>query len=159
MFPALQPFFLWCHYTRVGEWIRNHGVAFPTIETFHLFALALLLGSIVMLNLRLFGVTMRERPVRELARDLAPFTISALAVILFTGILLFVSEATRCYQSKPFHLKMLLLFCAITFHFTLYRKRAGSEYEKRGWNALAGILSLLLWFGVGLAGRGIGFLS
>jgi hypothetical protein len=90
---------------------------------------------------------------------LSPWTLGSLAVVLVSGILLFVSEALKCYDSGPFQLKMLLLFLAILFQFTVHRPftNSGKALKKPVRARLVGSFSLMLWFGVGLAGRAIGF--
>ncbi|HVZ59275.1 MAG TPA: DUF6644 family protein [Terriglobales bacterium] len=156
---ALHPVFLWAHASFPGVWVRNHGAAFPVVETFHLLALAMLFGSIVIVDLRLMGLMMKPQPVSQLASDLAPWTLGALAVMLGTGYLLFASEADRCYDSQPFKIKMAFLFVSILFHFTAYRKVTRSEQVSGGTGWSMAFISLALWFGVGLGGRAIGFLS
>jgi hypothetical protein len=156
---ALLPFFQWCDATWLGETIRNSRVYFPVIETFHLFALTVLLGAVIVLDLRLCRIIMRKQPVQQLARDLAPWTSWSLFVILGSGFLLFLSEAMKCYASKPFQIKMLFLFSSLIFHYTIYRKVTRSEREPGLFSGiLVGGINLLLWFGVGLGGRAIGFL-
>ena len=156
---ALLPFFHWCDATWVGATIRDSRVLFPIIETFHLLGLTLLLGAMLLINLRLFGLVMRQTPVTRIARPLFPWMLGSLAVMLGSGVLLFFSEAMKCYGSSPFRLKMILLSLAILFQFTIYRKVTTSDgtsiHPLQG--ALVGLLSLMLWFGVGLAGRAIGF--
>lgn len=156
---ALLPFFRWCDATWLGETIRDSRIYFPVIETFHLFALTILLGAVIVLDLRLCGVIMRKQSVRQLARDLSPWAFWSLVVILGSGVLLFLSEAMKCYASKPFQVKMVFLFFALIFHFTVTRWVTRSERDP---GLISGILvggiNLLLWFGVGLGGRAIGFL-
>ena len=143
----------------MGETIRGSRLYFPIIETFHLLALTLLFGAILMLNLRLCGLFMKDLPIQQVTRDLAPWTIWSLVVILASGYMLFTSEAMKCYASVPFQVKMLFLFTAIAYHFTLYRKVTRSDQEpRRVWGVTLAVISVLLWLGVGLGGRGIGFL-
>ena len=155
----LLPFFQWCHNTSLGVAIRESKVLFPVIEAFHLFALTLLFGSILVLNLRLFAVVMQRQPVPKVARNIAPYMLGSLAVMFISGILLFLSEALKCYGSIPFRIKMVLLFTAIVFHFTIYRKVTGADegQVKPVWCTMAATISLTLWFGVGIAGRAIAF--
>jgi hypothetical protein len=155
MYSSLRPFFQWVGSTWVSATISSSNWLFPAIEAVHIVALALLLGAIVMLNMRLLGLTMRTKPSGQLYAELAPWTFASLAVILTTGALLFSSEAMKAYGSDPFHVKMLLLAAAIAFHFTLYRRIAmlSSSWMSKP----AACVSLVLWFGVGLAGRAIGF--
>lgn len=158
MWTLLYPFFQWCDETRIGLAIRDSRLLFPIIETFHLFALTILIGSLVVLNLRLFGLIMRTQPVVQLKKDLAPFIYGGLIVMLLSGSLLFLSEPLKCYDSSSFRVKMILLFFTLIYQFTIYRKATNPDEVRPLWGWVAGGISLALWFGVGLAGRGIGFL-
>jgi uncharacterized membrane protein len=155
----LFPFFKWCDSTWLGETIRSSRIYFPIIETFHLLALTILFGAILVLNLRLCRIIMKHQPVNQLAGDLAPWELWSLVMILVTGVLLFLSEALKCYASKPFQVKMTFLFLALIFHFTIHRKVTKTDRDP---GLLSGILvggiNAFLWFGVGLGGRAIGFL-
>jgi hypothetical protein len=155
----LLPFFKWSDSSWIGVTIRSSRLYFPVIETLHLLALTLLFGAIFMLNLRLCGLVMKNLPVQQISRDLSPWLIGSLVTILATGFVLFSSEAMKCYSSEPFQAKMLFLFAAIAYHFTIYRKLTNTDREpKRLWGIAAGLISVVLWLGVGLAGRGIAFL-
>jgi len=155
----LLPFFRWCDGTWLGEGIRNSRIYFPIIETFHLLALTILFGAVIVLNLRLCRLMMKSQPVQQVAKDLSPWGLWSLVVILTTGIMLFLSEAMKCYASKPFQVKMTFLFAALIFHFTIHWKVTRSDREPRLFSGvLIGTINFLLWFGVGLGGRGIGFL-
>ena len=157
---SLLPFFRWCDETFIAVAVRKSVIAFPTIETFHLLALTLLFGSIAMQNLRLFGLIMKEQPVSRVTRVFAPWTFWALMVMLFSGVLLFLSEAMKCYGSDPFWIKMGFLFLTLAFHFTIYRRITRTQDQRPTvFKArLAATVSFVLWMGVGLAGRAIAFL-
>jgi hypothetical protein len=155
----LLPFFQWADSTWLGETIRGSRIYFPIIETFHLLALTLLFGAVIVLNLRLCGILMKNQPTQQVAKDLAPWAWWSLVVILTSGIMLFLSEAMKCYASKPFQVKMAFLFAAIIYHFTIHRGVSRSDREpRRAWGAAIGVVNVLLWLGVGLGGRAIGFL-
>jgi hypothetical protein len=156
---SFLPFFEWCDKLWVGVAIRKSSRLFPLIETIHLLALALLLGTIVIVSLRVFGLVMRRQSVSQVAGELAPWTLGGLCVMLLTGSLLFASEALKCYRNPPFRVKMVCLLLAIVYHFTFYRKvtRSVEAPLMMLWSRLAAGLSLTLWFAVALAGRGIGF--
>ena len=155
----LLPFFQWADRTWLGETIRSSRFYFPIIETFHLLALTMLFGAIIVLNLRLCGLIMKHQPVQQVSRDLSPWALWSLVVILVSGFMLFCSEAMKCFASVPFQIKMMFLFAAIAFHFTIHRKVTRSEREpKRAWGVIIGGINVLLWLGVGLGGRAIGFL-
>ncbi len=158
--PSLLPFFRWCDETFIAVAVRKSVIAFPTIETFHLLALTLLFGSIAIQNLRLFGLLLKEQPVSRVEKIFAPWTFGALVVMLSSGLLLFLSEAMKCYGSDPFWIKMGILFLTLVFHFTIYRKVVRSQdYHPALLKArLAAGVSFALWISVGLAGRAIAFL-
>ncbi len=155
----LLPLFKWSDSSWIGVTVRSSRLYFPVIETLHLLALTLLFGAIFMLNLRLCGLVMKNLPIEQVSRDLSPWLMGSLVAILATGFVLFASEAMKCYSSRPFQAKMLFLFAAIAYHFTIYRKLTNTGREpKRLWGIAAGLISVVLWLGVGLAGRGIAFL-
>jgi hypothetical protein len=155
----LLPVFRWFDKSAVAELINNTNWLFPAIEAVHIVALALLFGALLILNLRLFGLVLRTKPVPELARELAPWTLCSLIIILISGVLLFSSEAMKSYTSVPFQLKMMFLFAAIIFHYTAYRKLTQKDESQVSaiWSKTAAMVSVLLWLGVGMGGRAIGF--
>jgi len=154
---SLHPFFQWCDSTAVGEAIRDSRVIFPIVESIHLLALTVLLGSILVLNLRLLGSGLRSQQVESVAKSLAPLTFWSLLTMLVSGALLFCSEALKCYENPPFWAKMEMLAAAIVFQYTFVRYAARSARAKRPQHILAACGSLALWFGVAAAGRAIGF--
>jgi len=91
----LLPFFEWCDKTFVGQWMRGGTWEFPIVESIHILALAMLVGCIVVIDLRLMGVLMRGWKVTGLARELRPYFNWSLVIILLTGALLFLSEAVK----------------------------------------------------------------
>jgi hypothetical protein len=153
----------WLEETTLGLTIAESEFIFPTIETLHVLALALVFGSIAMLDLRMLGIANRDRGVAELTADVLPWTWSAFVVAAITGALMFVSSATRYYDNIPFRFKLVLLALAglnmVVFHLTANR-------SVHTWNMtlptpraakVAAGLSLFLWIGVIVSGRWIGF--
>ena len=156
---SLLPFFTWCEQSAIGEAIRNSQWLFPVIESVHLLGLVVIAGAVLVVDMRLFGLGLRQQPVAQLARDAQPWLIGSLMVMLTTGILLFLAEAIKCYYSPAFAVKMTSLLLAITFTFTVRRKVALADEGRMGplWSRLVGIVSVALWSGVGIGGRWIGF--
>jgi hypothetical protein len=155
---SLYPFFKWANETALGATINDSTWLFPAIEGVHIVALALLIGGVLLLNLRLMGVITCGRSLPRLAREVGPWTASSLVMILITGVLLFFSEALRSFNSGPFRLKMVLLFIAIVFHYTISRRLMNREDALPSMlNRVAAVTGIALWVGVGLAGRAIGF--
>jgi len=145
------PFFEWCGNTWLGTSVRDTVWAFPVIETFHLLALAVILGTVLIVNLRVFGLGARFGGVSPMARELEPWLVTSLAVGLVSGVLLFVSEPMKCYESVSFPIKIGLIAVAIPWHFLNQRKWAKAE----GSSKLAAGVTLALWTGIGLLGKGI----
>jgi hypothetical protein len=159
MWEALKPFFEWNDKMWLGQAISGTIWAFPVIETIHILALTMMFGAIVIIDLRMLGVGMRKQPVTVLAKNLDPYMTWGLVIMLITGYMLFTSEAMKCFVNDGFKFKMALLFPAIIFQFTLFRwithKDEGQRPMLLGW--ISALLSLILWFGVGVGGRAIGF--
>jgi hypothetical protein len=152
-----HPFFLWCDKTMLGAFMRGGRWEFPLVETLHILALTMLYGCVVVVSLRLLGVLMRDWTVPALAREVKPWLNWSLAIILVTGVLLYLSEAEKAYGNDAFWVKVYLLTAALTFHFTLFRKVTTSDHASRMTERLVGALALFLWLGIGCAGRAIGF--
>jgi len=157
MSPALLPFFRWADHTWIAMWIRDSTWIFALLEVFHLFGLTLLLGTLVVVNLRLFGWGLAGHRLSEVAADALPFTIWGMIATMGSGALLFVSEAMKCYGSAPFFVKMGLLAAALLFTFTFHRYLAKKDAPPSAVTKFAACLCITLWFGVGLAGRAIAF--
>jgi hypothetical protein len=141
---------------RESEWL------FPMIETVHVFALALVVGSIMTVDLRLLGLTNKERPFSEVASEMLPWTWRAFGVAALAGLLMFSSKALVYYGNIPFRIKMLCLLLAginmSMFHWIGTRHLAVWDAGAPPWSArLAGGASLSLWITIVAAGRWVGF--
>lgn len=154
----LLPLFRWFDQTWVGDHIRSSTYWFPAIEVGHLLGLILLLGPIIVVDLRLLGFGMRRQPVTRLARAMAPWIYAGVGLMLITGIPLLLAEAVKCYRNDAFWFKMEFLLAALIFHLTIYRAVTSTDEVKPLWAKATGCLSLMLWFGVGLGGRAIAFI-
>ena len=155
---AVLRFFHWADDSAVAAAIRGSTWVFAFIEVFHLLGLTLLLGTVVLVDLRLCGYGLRRQSLAAVASDALPWMLVGMAVTMGSGSLLFVSEAMKCYGSPPFFVKMGFLFTALVFTFTLHRKLTKRDAPPPPvWGKVVAGLSLFLWFGVGLAGRAIAF--
>ena len=155
----LLPYFQWLSDTRVSQAIGQSSWAFAVIESVHLLALAVIGGAVLMLDLRLLGLGLRDQPIERVARDVFPWFVGSLIVMLVTGFGLFMSEAIKCYYSNPFWVKMASLLLATIFAFTVRRSvaLAGEGRVRPIWLKVVAVVSLVLWFAVGASGRWIGF--
>src|ERR1700674_2427947 len=79
-------FFPWCERSLIGRMIQQSRWSFAIIETIHIMALAVLLGSFLIVDLRLFGLGMRQQSVAEVAKQFGKWSWVAFAVMVSTGI-------------------------------------------------------------------------
>jgi hypothetical protein len=150
--------FQWLDTTMIGNTIRDSTYIFPVVEVFHLFGLTLLLGTLTITDLRILGLGMRRQSIAEVASQLAPWTIWGAVVTIASGILLFLSEAMKCYANAAFPWKMWMLLAGVLLYLfvQLPITRKNSRTNPALLRAVA-VLSLLFWYGVAVAGRAIAF--
>lgn len=155
----LLPLFERLEASAIGEAVRGSLWLFPVVEACHLVGLAVIGGAILVVDFRLLGLTLRSHPVSRLARDMQPWVVGSLVVMILSGIPLFLSEAIKCYYSFAFWTKMTALLGAVIFTFTLRRAVAGAPDGRfpPAWNRAVGLTSIALWSTVGWGGRWIGF--
>ena len=151
-------FFHWCEGTWLGSIIQQSKWSFALIETVHIIALAVLLGSFLIVDLRLFGLGMQQLTVAEVAAQFAPTSWVSFGVMVATGIPMYLSEAVRLSSSAPFFYKMVFLCLALLFHLTVHRRATNSGNAGTGLAKIAAGLSLICWLAVALAGRAIAYL-
>jgi hypothetical protein len=156
---SLLAFFQWCEQSGIGAAIRRSAWLFPMIEAVHLLGLGFIGGAVLVVDLRLLGFGLRRQSAAQLSRDAQPWLIGSLIVMIITGGLLFLSEAIKCYYHGAFWFKMASLLLAIVFTFTVQRKVVLAEETRLAplWGKVVAVISVLLWSGVGIGGRWIGF--
>jgi uncharacterized membrane protein YhdT len=156
---SLLTFFQWCEASGIGETIRKSSWLFPVIEAIHLLGLGVIGGAVLVVDLRLLGLGLKRQSTAQLTRDAQPWLVGSLIVMIITGGLLFLSEAIKCYYHDAFWFKMSCLFLAIVFTFTIQRKVIMTDESRLRplWSKVVAIVSVLLWAGVGIGGRWIGF--
>jgi len=138
---------------------------FPLLESIHVLAATFLVGSILMVDLRLLGIAARGYLVARIVREVVPWTYAASVFSIITGAALFITRASSYADNRGFQIKMVLLVFAglnmAVFHLITARgvERADEAGITTGTSRFAGACSLLLWIGILLAGRWIGHLS
>lgn len=153
----LLPIFQWCEETGLGRTIRESVWAFAVVESVHLLALAMLGGAVLLVDLRLLNLGLRQRSLQEVAAEARPFMNGGLLVLVLSGIGLFASEAVKCYYSYPFSVKIATLVVAVLFTFTVRRQVLDSADSSDMTRKAVAVVSVALWFVVAAAGRWIGF--
>jgi len=146
----------------LGQAMRQWLWLYPSVEVVHLVGIALLFGSIVVLDLRLLGLS-RHIPVRMLARHVLPWTAASFLLIIPSGLLMFMAHASEFVESEVFILKLALIMAAglnaALFHAITFRTADVWDTEEMRKLApppsarLAGALSLVLWISVIACGR------
>ena len=153
---------------RVCEWLaattgsvalHESRYLYLIVLTVHVLTLCLFVGTAVMVDLRLLGLTMRRVPASEVVSRLLPWTVGGFLVMVLSGSLLFYAAPLDRYGNLFFRAKMAMLVLAglnaWVFHKTVYRSIAEWDLdpvpppEAR----VAGGLALALWVGIILAGR------
>lgn len=127
-------------------------------QLFHITGLLLILTAIVLVNLRLLGVGLRNQSLPQLAKATTPLVWYGLGLLVLSGFFIFLPSATIYYPNPAFWAKFLLLSLALLIQITLYRKVTSIEYPKRRLATATAIISLTLWFGAAFAGRAIGYI-
>jgi hypothetical protein len=145
-------------HTAPGELLRN---ASPTavlgIQLGHVLGLILLLTGLVIVNLRLLGVGLRLQSLAQVVRSTRWALWLGLTLTICSGVLLFLSAPGHYAGNVAFVPKMALLLSALVVQFTLYRYTTRQPAPSNALARTTGVLSLTLWFAVGLFGRAIGF--
>lgn len=134
---------------------------FPLLESIHVVGATFLVGSIVMVDLRLLGLAGTRHTVRDITSQVVPWTLGAAVVSVLTGLGLFITRAGHYAENRAFQIKMALLLLAgvnmAIYHLVTARQVADAADPPRAVR-LAGALSLVLWVGIMLAGRWTGHL-
>jgi len=145
--------------TPVSQAVAESGWIFPTAESIHVAAITLVVGSILVVDLRLIGLVDTARSPREIEARFLPVTWTAFAVAAATGSTLFLAKPLSYGANPFFRAKLALLLLAavnmLVFHWLVQRRSGGND---GGLAAKAsGLLSLSIWIGVVALGRWTGF--
>jgi hypothetical protein len=160
---VLQHFCQWLFDSQVGTAIRESIYVFPIVDAIHVLGMALLVGTVAILDLRLLGLILKTEPVSQVAKQVLPLTWCGFGVMFVSGFLLFWAEAAKSYSNPAFRIKLVLLLLVglnpLIFHSTIYRSVTNwGQAEVTPWRArLAAVLSLTLWGGIIAAGRSIAY--
>lgn len=137
---------------------------FPLLESIHVVASTFVVGTILMVDLRLLGLAARHHPISRITKEALPWTRSAFALSVVAGLGMFITQPARYADNRAFQIKLVLLVLAginmAVFHLRTLRGIAQWDREPVVPVAarFAGACSVLLWVGILLAGRWIGHL-
>lgn len=135
-------------------WIVGHPYAFPLLEVVHIFGIALLVGNLVLLELRVFGLG-GTLPLPALARLAQGVALAGFGLVATSGLLMFAGQPAELIANRAFVLKMGLVSLA-GLNAGLFHARGGLQRLDTVARAQT-LLSLGLWFGVMICGRWIAY--
>ena len=128
------------------EWV------FPLLECIHIPSFALSVGTIALVDVRLLGLGFREQSPAKLLKDTMLYTVTGLAIVITSGLLLFTTDPLRYYYNSSFRTKITFLVLAIIFNFTIHRSVALKATASTAATKLVGFVSIFLWVGVVFGG-------
>jgi hypothetical protein len=133
----------------------NHLVA-ASLQVVHVIGFITLLAALVLVSLRLLRWAFNDQSLADIAAAANRLVAIGLALVVASGVLMFVATPQLYFYKPAFELKMLLFAGALLLQFTLLRRMAQGSAGTWAVRTLVG-LSLLTWFSIGFAGRMIGF--
>jgi hypothetical protein len=142
----------------LGHLMRSARWLYPMVEIIHIFGFVLLVGSVLMFDLRLLGMN-RQLPLTLMARHLLRWSMASLLLVVPAGLLMFSAHPQDFIGNRVFLLKLTLIMTAglnaAMFHTGVWQSVAGWD-SGRAAPASArvhAVLSMVLWLGVIACGR------
>lgn len=154
-------FLEWLQFSALGTFVAETLWAYPLFETLHTLGMALLIGSLGLINLRVLGYKPRL-PILG-THDLLPIAWTGFTVNLISGVALFTSDAVYFFSSYTFRIKLVLILLGGINAFLLGRSvfnramAGGHDIEPTGGARALAASSLVFWFGALIAGRLIAY--
>lgn len=155
----LLPFFEWAETSMLGSIGKTYGGVYAIGQSLHLMSLALLGGTVLLTDLRLLNVLMKDVPSDVVVDGAHKWFKIALCIVIATGIFMAAAVATRMYYNPFYWAKMTALLTGIVFVFAIKRpllKRPHANINPIVIKAVA-VASIVIWFSVAATGRWIGF--
>lgn len=155
----------WLQASAFFTFLRESGYIYPIILTTHVAGIAVFGGMVLVTDLRLLGVAIRNWSVSDVVDQPRVLKRMGLVIVVIGGILLTGCKAEDYYHNKFFWAKMLLL-AFVCAHALVFRRSVYANTDELDRAArmpakakLAGAISLVLWTCIALAGRGIGYIE
>jgi len=142
----------------IADTLNNAEWTFALAECVHIGGFAVSIGSIALVDFRMLNLGLRKETAARILRYTEPWTLIALVFVVFSGLMLFLSQADIYLVNQIFPLKMYILIAALIYNFTVHRKVAKMENPPPVLNKLVAVISLLLWVSVVFGGIFTGFL-
>ncbi len=136
---------------------KSNHLVIAGLQMIHVIGLLMLLSSLLLMSLRLLGLTLEQVPVPHVTRLPGRLLWVGVTLAASSGLLMFIGSPAHYFYNRAFDVKMGLLLAAVAVQFALFRRVAAIDSPPPALARLSVAVSLLLWFGVGVAGRAIGF--
>jgi hypothetical protein len=165
MFEQVGKFCDWLALTPISTLFQSVVWIIPMTQSIHIIAIAIVMSSVIMVDLRLMGVAGRSQSISSLTQRFIPWVWWSLAVLLASGTVLIVAEPRRDLLNPVFQIKMLLLIAAIVvtavFQLAVSRNMKAWDLspERRGGAWITAIASLLVWTAIVGCGRWIAYVE
>ena len=155
----LLPFFEWAETSLLGTIGKTYGGVYAIGQSLHLMSLALLGGTVLVTDLRLLNIVLKDVPSEIVVDQAHKWFKVALAVILATGIFMAAAVAMRMYYNQFYWAKMTALLVGIIFVFAVKRPLLMRPHDSIDplVKKLIATASMIIWFSVAATGRWIGF--
>ncbi len=153
------PFFEWLDTSLLADISKAYGGVFAVVQMFHLLALSLLGGTVLVGDLRLLGVVMKDVPSQVVIDSTQKWFSVALVVLIMSGVFMASAVAMKVYYNEMFWAKMTALATGIVFVYAIRRPLLRFDHASiNPWALrLMALASMTIWFTVAASGRWIGF--
>ena len=157
----LLPFFQWMQELAFSAYFLNTVWPTPIIQCIHLVSVAVFVGALLLVDLRLLGTGLTMATIPQVARAAQPWLVWSFVMLVMTGIPQMASTATKQYYSPFFWWKMQAVLLGLVVTFLIRRHIASKEEGYYGpvWPKVVGVTSIALWTSVTIGARLIGLLS
>ena len=136
--------------------LNNTEWAFPLTECFHIGAMALSIGTIALVDLRLLGFGLTRQTASRLSDDTEYWTLAGLTIVIASGLMIFSSDPVAYVRNRVFWFKMTMLLVAIAWHYAV-RRRVARGAPTPLTRTLVASISLVLWCSLIFSGIFIAF--
>lgn len=159
----MHQFALWLASTPPSVFIQEHNAwAIPAIQSVHIVGIALVMGSVLMIDLRILGLVWTDQTLGQTSSRFGPWLTGSLWLLLATGLLMVVGEPVRELVTFSFWLKMALVAVgtavAVAFQRALRREGRRWDAASPGGSIKAmAVVTFLVWIGVIFLGRLIAY--
>lgn len=155
----LYPFFDWLDTSMLADISKAYGGVFAVVQMFHLLGMSMLGGMILVGDLRLLNVLLKDVPSEQVIENTQKWFNVALLIVMTSGIFMSSAVAMKLYYNQMFWAKMTSLALGVTFVYVIRRPLLKFKHDTiNPWAIkLIAVTSISIWFTVAASGRWIGF--